>query len=256
MSLLRIDGLTIDLPARERTFRVIDGQTLEVPSGAIVGIVGESGSGKTMLLRSIKGILPEGATASWERFEFDGAPVADTASLPTAMIFQDPMTSFDPLMRIGAHLVEVARRRRRIGRRAAKAAAIAALAAVRIPDPERVFGRFPHELSGGLRQRAMIAMSLLADPQLLLADEPTTALDATVQAEILALLAQLREERGLTIVIVTHDLGVVAALCDTVAVMKDGAIVERGSVDEVFAAPHDPYTRALLAAAPDRGDAA
>jgi ABC-type dipeptide/oligopeptide/nickel transport system ATPase component len=256
MSLLRLEGLTIDLPAREGTFRVIDGQSLEVPSGAIVGIVGESGSGKTMLLRAIKGILPEGATVSWERFDFDGAPVDDTTSLPTAMIFQDPMTSFDPLMRIGAHLVEVVRRRRRIGRGAAKAAAIAALSAVRIPDPERVFGRFPHELSGGLRQRAMIAMSLLADPELLLADEPTTALDATVQAEILALLAQLRQERGLTIVIVTHDLGVVAALCDTVAVMKDGAIVERGGVDEVFADPHDPYTRALLAAAPARGDAA
>ncbi|GAA2986082.1 oligopeptide transport system ATP-binding protein [Microbacterium terrae] len=252
MSLLRIDGLTVDLPAAHGTFRVIEDQSLDVPVGAVVGIVGESGSGKSMLLRAITDILPDGSTRTWERAEFDGQPVADTARLPIAMVFQDPMTSFNPLMRVGAHLVEVARRQRRSSRADAKKRAIEALAAARVPDPERVFGRYPHELSGGLRQRAMIAMALLAEPRLLLADEPTTALDATVQAEILALLAQLRDERRLTIVIVTHDLGVVAAICDTVAVMKDGAIVERGPVDTVFAEPQHPYTRSLLAAAPDR----
>ncbi len=256
-ALLRIDGLTVDLPARRDggagALRVLDGQTLEVERGGILGIVGESGSGKTMLLRAIMGILPVGATRTWDA-HFDGRPVAAGERLPAAMVFQDPMTSFNPLARIGAHLVEVAQRHRRVSRAEAKRLAIDALGAVRVPDPERVFGRYPHELSGGLRQRAMIAMSLLADPQLLLADEPTTALDATVQAEILALLRQLQRERDLTIVVVTHDLGVVAALCDDVAVMKDGAIVERGRVDDVFSGPQHPYTASLLAAAPDRGE--
>lgn len=254
MSLLRIEDLTVEIPTNTGVFTAIHGQSLDVPEGSIVGIVGESGSGKTMLLRAIKGILPDGAVRTWRRAEFDGTAIEGTARLPIAMVFQDPMTSFNPLMRIGAHLVEVARRAEPLTRRAAKAKAIAALADVRVPDPERVFGRFPHELSGGLRQRAMIAMSLLAEPRLLLADEPTTALDATVQAEILALLVQLRAERNLTIVIVTHDLGVVAAVCDTMAVMQDGRIVERGDVIDVFADPKDAYTRALLAAAPDRSE--
>ncbi len=268
--LLSIEGLTIDLPTRDRPFRVIDGQSLEVPRGGIVGIVGESGSGKTMLLRAITGILPEGATRTWSRVAFDGVDVTaayEKARLPISMVFQDPMTSFNPLARIGTHLVEVARRagsvsRREtsgavarngagsVSRREARDLAVAALADARVPDPERVLDRYPHELSGGLRQRAMIAMSLLAQPRLLLADEPTTALDATVQAEILALLKQLQRERDLTIVVVTHDLGVVAALCDTVLVMKDGAIIESGAVDTLFAAPRHPYTRSLLDAAP------
>ncbi|MCT9820969.1 ABC transporter ATP-binding protein [Microbacterium sp. W1N] len=251
-ALLRIDDLTVDLPAAGGTFRVLDGQRLEVEEGGILGIVGESGSGKTMLLRTIMGILPEGATRTWTA-AFDGRPIDDVARLPIAMVFQDPMTSFNPLARIGTHLVEVARRHARLSRGEARRRAVEALAAVRVPDPERVFGRYPHELSGGLRQRAMIAMSLLAEPRLLLADEPTTALDATVQAEILALLRQLQAERRLTVVVVTHDLGVVAALCDTVAVMKDGAIVERGPVDDVFSQPQHPYTRSLLDAAPERG---
>lgn len=254
-ALLRVDELTVELPARGGTgsVRILDSQSLEVERGTILGIVGESGSGKTMLLRAIMGILPDGATRRWSA-AFDGAPIDDKRRPPVAMVFQDPMTSFNPLARIGTHLVEVARRHRKASRAEARRLAVEALAAVRVPDPQRVFGRYPHELSGGLRQRAMIAMSLLADPRLLLADEPTTALDATVQAEILALLRQLQRERDLTIVVVTHDLGVVAALCDTVAVMKDGEIVERGAVDEVFAAPRHPYTQTLLDAAPDRGD--
>lgn len=248
--LLTLEGLTVDLPARTGgTVRVLDGISLAVPPGAALGIVGESGSGKTMLLRAIMDILPDGATRTVGEFLIDGVDAGDPRSRPaTSMVFQDPMTSFNPLMRIGAHLTEVARRYQRVTPRAARALARDALAAARVPDPERVLGRYPHELSGGLRQRAMIAMALLAEPRLLLADEPTTALDATVQAEILALLQRLREERALTLVVVTHDLGVVAALCDTVAVMKDGVIVERGGVDAVFADPQHPYTRSLLAA--------
>lgn len=257
MSLLHIDGLTIDLPTGTGNFRVIEDQSLDVPANGILGIVGESGSGKTMLLRAIMDILPEGARRTWSRIDFDGADVTDRydhTRLPISMVFQDPLTSFNPLARIGSHLVEVARRRRGVSRREAQAISIDALSAARVPDPERVFARFPHELSGGLRQRAMIAMALLARPRLLLLDEPTTALDATVQAEILALIRQLQAERDLTVVIVTHDLGVVAALCDTVAVMKDGKIVEHASVDDLFRAPRHPYTRALLSAIGDGGD--
>lgn len=257
MNVLHISGLTIDLPTDSGSFRVIEDQSLDVPAGGILGIVGESGSGKTMLLRAIMDILPEGANRTWSRIEFDGADVSaryDHSRLPISMVFQDPLTSFNPLARIGAHLVEVARRRGGASRRDARQLSIQALAAARVPDPERVFARYPHELSGGLRQRAMIAMSLLAQPRLLLLDESTTALDATVQAEILALIKQLQEERELTVVIVTHDLGVVAALCDTVAVMKDGEIVERAGVDALFRAPQHPYTQSLLAAIGDGGE--
>ncbi|MGM7667940.1 ABC transporter ATP-binding protein [Microbacterium sp. A93] len=257
MNLLHIAGLTIDLPTGSGPFRVIEEQTLDVPAGGILGIVGESGSGKTMLLRAIMDILPEGAQRTWSCIEFDGADVTDRydhSRLPISMVFQDPLTSFNPLVRIGAHLVEVARRRRGVSRRDARQLSIEALGAARIPDPERVFARFPHELSGGLRQRAMIAMALLARPRLLLLDEPTTALDATVQAEILALIRQLQAERDLTVVIVTHDLGVVAALCDTVAVMKAGEIVERAGVDDLFRAPQHPYTQSLLSTIGDGSD--
>jgi ABC-type dipeptide/oligopeptide/nickel transport system ATPase component len=254
--LLGMTGLAVDLPGRTGgRVRVLDHVSFEIPRGRIVGVVGESGSGKTMLLRSLLDILPDRAERSWRSVVLDGEDVTATFGsrrLPAAMIFQDPMTSFNPLVRIGGHLTEVARRFQGVGGREARTLAREALAAVRIPDPDRVLGRFPHELSGGLRQRAMIAMALLAQPELLLADEPTTALDATIQAQILALLRTLQRERALTVLIVTHDLGVVAAMCDEVLVMKDGRIVESGPVDRVFGEPRHPYTRSLLDAAPDR----
>lgn len=253
--LLRIDGLSVDLPARTGgTVRVLDDVSIEIPQGRIVGIVGESGSGKTMMLRSIMDILPDGAQRSWNGIHFDGEDVTERFGkerLPVSMVFQDPMTSFNPLVRIGAHLTEVARRFHPVSRREARVLAREALVSVRIPEPDRVLGSYPHELSGGMRQRAMIAMALLVQPRLLVADEPTTALDATIQAQILALIRRLQEERDLTVILVTHDLGVVAALCDDVMVMKDGAIVERAAVDELFRAPQHPYTKSLLDAAPD-----
>ena len=254
---LEVVNLDVDLPARSGTgtIRVLDAVSFEVARGRVCGIVGESGSGKTMLLRSLLDILPRGAERSWDAVRFDGEDVTARFSrrrLPMAMVFQDPMTSFNPLMRIGAHLTEVARRYQRVSRREARDLAREALEAVRIPDPERVLDRFPHELSGGMRQRAMIAMALLARPQVLLADEPTTALDATIQAQILALIRSVQTARDLTVVFVTHDLGVVAAICDDVLVMKDGRIVETGSVHQVLGDPQHPYTRALIAAAPDR----
>ena len=253
--LLRVEGLDVDLAGRTGgRVRVLDDVSFEVPRGRVVGIVGESGSGKTMLLRALMDILPDGATREWRRVLLDGRDITGAAPserLPAAMVFQDPMTSFNPLVRIGAHLAEVARRFQRVGRRQATVLAREALVAVRIPDPDRVLSRYPHELSGGMRQRAMIAMALLARPELLLADEPTTALDATIQAQILALLRALQAERALTVLIVTHDLAVVAAVCDDVLVMKDGRIVESGDVDRVFREPRHPYTRELLDAAPD-----
>jgi ABC-type dipeptide/oligopeptide/nickel transport system ATPase component len=252
--LLSVSGLDVDLPSRTGgRVRVLDDVSFDVPRGRVVGIVGESGSGKTMLLRALLDILPDKATRTWRRVELDGEDVTAALPrrrLPAAMVFQDPMTSFDPLVRIGTHLTEVVQRFQRVGRRQAQALAREALVAVRIPDPDRVLSRYPHELSGGMRQRAMIAMALLAQPELLLADEPTTALDATIQAQILALLRTLQAERSLTVLIVTHDLAVVAAVCDEVLVMKDGRIVESGAVDRVFAEPRHPYTRELLDAAP------
>ncbi|WP_106815952.1 ABC transporter ATP-binding protein [Microbacterium timonense] len=252
--LLSVDGLDVDLPGRTGgRVQVLDDVSFQVPRGRVVGIVGESGSGKTMLLRALMGILPDGATREWRQVLLDGEDI--TASLPrrplpAAMVFQDPMTSFNPLVRIGKHLTEVVQRFQRIGRRQTYDLARDALTAVRIPDPDRVMSRYPHELSGGMRQRAMIAMALLARPELLLADEPTTALDATIQAQILALLRTLQAERALTVLIVTHDLAVVAAVCDDVLVMKDGRIVESGEVERVFREPRHPYTRELLAAVP------
>jgi ABC-type glutathione transport system ATPase component len=253
-ALLSVDGLEVALPGRTGgRVRVLDDVSFELSRGRVVGVVGESGSGKTMLLRALMGILPEGATRESRRVLLHGKDVTASLArrpLPAAMVFQDPMTSFNPLVRIGGHLTEVAQRFQRVGRRQATALAREALTAVRIPDPDRVLARYPHELSGGMRQRAMIAMALLAQPELLLADEPTTALDATIQAQILALLRTLQAERGLTVLIVTHDLAVVAAVCDDVLVMKDGRIVESGDVAGVFRDPRHPYTRELLDAAP------
>jgi ABC-type dipeptide/oligopeptide/nickel transport system ATPase component len=238
--LFRVDHVTVDLPRADgRLARVLDDVSCHADRGEIVGVVGESGSGKTMLMRAILGLLPPGAQGT----------TAPPPHPPAAMVFQDPMTSLDPVRRIGYHLVEVVRRHASAHGHA-RDQAIAALARVGIDDPVRRFRQYPHELSGGMRQRVMIAMALLAEPELLLADEPTTALDVTIQAQILDLIADLRATEGLTVVLVTHDLGVIAGLADRVMVMSAGRVVEEGPVDDIFYAPRHPYTRALLAARP------
>ncbi|MCD2498210.1 MULTISPECIES: ABC transporter ATP-binding protein [Microbacterium] len=251
--ILQIRGLNVDIvPPRAERIAILHDVDLTIERGTVMGVVGESGSGKTMLLRALMSILPQRAERRWDTCLVDGVDL--TAPRPArpamAMVFQDPLTSFNPLRRIGGHLREVVRRFTALRGADAERACIAALTDVGIPDPARVMRSYPHELSGGMRQRAMIAMALLAEPELLVADEPTTALDATVQAQILALIHRLQAQRNLSVLIVTHDLGVVAALCDQVTVMKDGAVVETGAVDEVFAAPKHPYTRSLLAASP------
>ena len=267
---LRVAGLSVDIPHRDGVaIRVLHEVDFTVGRGEIVGVVGESGSGKTMLMRAVMGILPERAIRTWSACELDGVdrrvrvsdlrgrkpeapsvPGGGNGRLPASMIFQDPMTSLNPVRRIGYHLIEVIRRFQGVTGRRAKQAAIEALDQVGINDPPRRYRQYPHELSGGMRQRVMIAMALLAKPALLIADEPTTALDVTVQAQILDLIADLRRDSGLAVALVTHDLGVVAGTCDRVAVMCQGRVVEEGTADEVFYTARHPYTVALLAAVP------
>ncbi len=254
MSLLAVTNLNVSIPQPDGSVaHILHDVSVSVDRGEVLGIVGESGSGKTMLLRSLMKILPPSANVTMDAITFDERDVSAKFGrdrLPLSMVFQDPLTSFNPLRKIGGHLIEVVKRFQKVPRSVAKTRAAAALDQVGIPHPERVLGQYPHELSGGMRQRVMIAMALLSEPEVLVADEPTTALDATIQAQILSLLSSLREARGMTIMIVTHDLGVVAALCDRVVVMKDGRVVETGLVDQVFNTPQNEYTKTLLAAIP------
>lgn len=254
-AILSIRDLTVRIPdAAGRDVPILQHIDLDVPAGRILGVVGESGAGKSMLMRSVMDILPSRARRSWASIRFDGEDLTDgfeRRRLPISMVFQEPMSSFDPVRRLEYSLIEVARRFHRVDKAHGAALALDALASVGIEDPKRMMRQYPHQLSGGMLQRAMIAMALLADPRMLVADEPTTALDATTQAQILALLADVQRRQQVTMIVVTHDLGVVAALCDDVAVMRHGRIIERGSVDRVFGDPQDDYTRMLLDSVPD-----
>ena len=231
--------------------------SLEIGRGEIVGVVGESGSGKSQILLGIMGLLPDGGTATGSvRFlgqEILNLPQRQLDRMRGAalsMIFQDPMTCLTPHLRISRQLSEVLVRHRGLSERAAIAEAMRMLELVQIPDARRRIHLYPHEFPGGMRQRVMIAMALLCRPALLLADEPTTALDATVQAQILELIAELVAELGMSVLIVTHDFGVVAELCDRVVVLYGGSIMESGETLSVLRAPRHPYTRGLIAAMP------
>jgi ABC-type dipeptide/oligopeptide/nickel transport system ATPase component len=257
---LDIGGLSLDIAAADGTVApILRDVDLAVPRGSVMGLVGESGSGKTMTMRALLALTPAGARTSWERLAVAGVErppgLGRRARVrwPVAMVFQDPMTSLNPLRKVGFHLTEVIGRFQPVPGRQARELAVETLRQVGIDQPARRFGQYPHELSGGMRQRAMIAMALLAKPALLIADEPTTALDVTVQAQILDLIHQVRLSEGLSVVLVTHDLGVVAEMCDAVAVMRSGRIVEEGLVDEVFYDPRHPHTVELLAAMPGKG---
>ncbi|MDO5681212.1 MAG: ABC transporter ATP-binding protein [Propionibacteriaceae bacterium] len=251
---LEVKGLNVSFTlANGDTFRALRDVDFAVERGAIAGVVGESGSGKTLLMRSIMGILPRTAQWSWAHSEVDGMDLSTRTRgrrPAAAMVFQDPMTSMNPVRRIGFHLVEVIGRWQKVRGTRARTLAVEALERVGIPEPERRFNQYPHELSGGMRQRVMIAMALLARPAVLIADEPTTALDVTVQAQILDLLTDLRREENLSVALVTHDLGVVAGFCDHVSVMCQGRVVEEAPVEALFNRAHHPYTRALLASMP------
>lgn len=258
-ALLRFDNLSIDNPLRGNPVRLVDGIDLQLQRGETLGIVGESGSGKTLTSLTALGLLPPPLRIAAGSVVFDGQ---DLARLPAAqmralrggriaMIFQDPMTSLNPVMTIGAQIAESVRLHRGLNGKSVDSAVLEALERVRIPDPGRRARQYPFELSGGMRQRAMIALALAGQPDVLLADEPTTALDVTVQAQILALLRTLQQETGMGILFITHDLGVVAQICDRVAVMYAGRIMETAPVNELFESPRHPYTSGLLRSLPE-----
>ena len=248
--LVEISNLTIiNQKSKEQTM-LVKGIDLSIPKGKIVGIVGESGSGKSLTMKSLMGILPKGLEASYDRFEMDGKQVRNPKVLPLSMIFQDPMTSLNLLRTVGFHLREVLRRfQPKLTKEEREVAILEMLDKVGISNPELRLKQFPFEFSGGMRQRIMIAMALLTKPDMLIADEPTTALDVTIQAQILALLKELQEQLGLTVVIVSHDFSVIAGICDQVYVMRNGLVVEHAPVDTIFAQSLHPYTQSLLKAA-------
>ncbi|MBZ6078439.1 ABC transporter ATP-binding protein [Microvirga puerhi] len=237
---------------------VVDGVSLSASRGRILAIVGESGCGKSLTALSILRLLPKAAKIVDGRVELDGGDLAhlpekdleDIRGNKASIIFQEPIASLNPLMRVGAQVEEALRLHRGLSRAEAWREAVAMLASVGIPDPERRAKQYPFELSGGMCQRVMIAAALICRPRLLIADEPTTALDVTIQAQILDLMKRLRDEVGTSIIIITHDMGVVAEMADDVAVMYGGRVVEQGPVDTIFAAPAHPYTHLLLTTVP------
>jgi len=241
-----------------RTTHAVDSVDLSVANGATLGLVGESGCGKSVTSLAIMGLLSKQSAEVSGAIRFDGFDLlaADDETLRdlrgnrVAMIFQEPMTSLNPSFTIGDQIIETILRHRGGSRRAARERTIELLRRVHIPSPERRIDEYPHKLSGGMRQRVMIAMALACDPRLLIADEPTTALDVTLQAQILELMRELKAASNAAVILITHDLGVVAEVCDEVAVMYAGEIVERAPVDELFASPQHPYTVGLLGSIP------
>ena len=256
-SLLEVRDLAIEYRTPDGVVRVVRGVDLQVRSREFIGIVGESGSGKSQLLLALLGLSAPGAVVSGSirhgGTELVGASAATLNRIRgnrISMVFQDPMTALNPYLTVSTQITEVLRLHRGLGRRAALARAAELLDAVQITEARRRLGQYPHELSGGMRQRVMIAMALACEPEILLADEPTTALDVTVQAQILELLRELRTRMGTAVVLVTHDLGIVAELADRIAVMYGGRFVEEAPVDTLFASSRHPYTEALKRSIP------
>jgi peptide/nickel transport system ATP-binding protein len=254
-ALAEVRDLRVRFVGREETIHAVNGVSFTLPPGKVLCILGESGSGKTVTLRALMRLLPPRRSVIKGSVRIDGEDVLamppralrDLRGGLVAMVFQEPMTALDPVYTIGHQIIETVRRHTGCDRRTARARALELLERVRIPSAAQRLDAYPHELSGGLRQRAMIAMALSCRPRLLLADEPTTALDATVQVQILILLRNLQRELGMGMIFVTHDLGVAAEIADTVAVMYAGRIVESGPVERVMRAPAHPYTAGLLA---------
>jgi peptide/nickel transport system ATP-binding protein/oligopeptide transport system ATP-binding protein len=257
--LLRVEGLRTVFKTSAGLVRAVDGVDLSVPRGKTLGIVGESGCGKSMLSLSIMRLVPSPGRTVDGRVLLAGRDLLPLSAREMhmvrggqiAMIFQEPMTSLNPVHTVGRQLIEAMQvHSPELNAAALKEKAVAALKRVRIPSPERRFDEYPHQLSGGMRQRVMIAMALACEPRLLIADEPTTALDVTVQAQILDLLRELQAETGMSIILITHDLGVIAEMADEVAVMYGGQVVERTSARALFEDPQHPYTLGLLGSVP------
>ena len=260
--LLRVENLRTYFHTRAGVMRAVDGVDLDLEEGRTLGVVGESGCGKSVTALSIMRLVDApGRVEPGSKILFDGRNLAELEEEElrelrgnqVSMVFQEPMTSLNPVYTIGDQIMETVQIHRRSSAREARERAVEMLRLVGIPGAERRIGDYPHQLSGGMRQRVMIAMALACGPRLLIADEPTTALDVTIQAQILELLRDLRDRFGMAIMLITHDLGVVAEMCDDVAVMYAGRVVERGPVEAIFRSPQHPYTEALLHSIPILG---
>jgi len=259
-ALLEVRGLTVDFPVGDASLVAVDSVGFSVDAGEVVGIVGESGSGKSVTALAVMGLIDSPGRVRAERLAFAGRELQamgerERRSLlgaDIAMIFQDPMTSLNPSFTVAFQLMETIALHEGGSRPARRARALQLLRDVEIPDPERRLDAFPHQLSGGMSQRVMVAMAIACNPRLLIADEPTTALDVTVQAQMLALLLRLQRERGMALVLITHDLGVVSEVAQRVLVLYAGQVVESAAAAELFARPRHPYTEALLASLPER----
>ncbi|WP_102108017.1 ABC transporter ATP-binding protein [Oceaniglobus roseus] len=260
MTLLRIRNLSVDFATASGSFRAVDSVDQDVDTGEILAIVGESGSGKSVSMLAVMGLLPWTAKITADEISFDGQDLLNIGTRARrrivgndlAMIFQEPMSSLNPCFTVGWQVKEALRFHLGLDRRARHARAIDLFEQVGIPDPEKRLSAFPHQLSGGMSQRVMIAMAIACKPKLLIADEPTTALDVTIQAQILDLLAALREETGMALVLITHDMGVVAETAERVSVQYAGQKIEEQPVVDLFERPHHPYTAALLDALPEK----
>lgn len=259
MTLLAVKNLSVSVKAGANTAPIVDGLSFQISAGRCLGIVGESGSGKSSVALAVMGLVNGDALQVGGKVELDGIDLVTLAPAQLrarqgndiAMIFQDPASSLNPVQRIGAQIIESLRAHQRISALEATRRAIEALARVGMPDPKAMMQRYPHQLSGGQRQRVMIAMAVILKPRLLVADEPTTALDVTIQAQILVLLKELVRETGMALLLISHDLGVVADMADDVIVLYAGRAVETGPVAQVLDAPRHPYTIGLMAARPD-----
>jgi peptide/nickel transport system ATP-binding protein len=253
--LLSVRGLTVEFPTRRGILRAVDGISFDLKAGEVLGIVGESGAGKSLTGAAIIRLLEPpgriaGGTVTLQGERIDQVSVAAFRRIRGArigMVFQDPLSSLNPLYTIGRQIVETIETHLSVSTAEARRRAIALLSEVGIPGASQRLDAYPHEFSGGMRQRVVIALALAAEPELVIADEPTTALDVSVQAQVIAVLKRLTRERGTAVILITHDMGVIAETADRVAVMYAGRIVEEGSVDDIFANPRHPYTRALLA---------
>ncbi|MFT6589243.1 MAG: dipeptide transport system ATP-binding protein [Rhodoferax sp.] len=262
MALLEIENLSVEFPSKNSVMQAVDGVSLKLEAGEVLGIVGESGSGKSVTMMALMGLIAFPGRVKADKLRFDGHDLLNLSAgernkltgKDVAMIFQDPTTSLNPCFSIGFQLAETLRLHLQLDAKAAKRRSIELLEQVGIPAPEGRLKSYPHQMSGGMNQRVMIAMAIACNPKLLIADEPTTALDVTVQAQILDLLRSLQKERGMALVLITHNMGVVAEMAQRVTVMYAGQIMEEQQAQDLFTAPQHPYTEALLAALPERSE--
>ena len=262
MALLEIENLSVEFPSKNSVMHAVDGVSLSLNAGDVLGIVGESGSGKSVTMMALMGLVSYPGRVTADKLRFDGHDLLSLSAgergkltgKDVAMIFQDPTTSLNPCFTVGFQLAETLKLHLGLDARAAKRRSIELLEQVGIPAPESRLKSYPHQMSGGMNQRVMIAMAIACNPKLLIADEPTTALDVTIQAQILDLLRNLQKERGMALVLITHNMGVVSEMAQRVAVMYAGQIMEERTAQALFATPQHPYTEALMSALPERSE--